>query len=747
MPSHPASSSTCTPSATALAAALCVLSLADPSLAQTAAATGDGTQGADTQTITVTATRRREPVRDVPLAVSAIDTDALVAAGAKDLADYIVTQPGINLSRGGRANSIVTIRGVATSGQSSATVGIYVDDVPVGSAHAFGDSVSAFDQRLLDLSTIEILRGPQGTLYGASSMGGLMKYVTAQPDTRKFAGSAGAQVTHTSGGGTGMTVNGVLNAPLSAGVAGLRVSAFYDREGGYVDATGPAGGTDINKGNASGARVALGLQPTREFSARFSAQTQTVKADGQSYIDWDFANRRPKAGDLERVDLRVAEPQKTTNTLLTATLEYDLGFARVSSITGKQTGKTNSTGDFSIIYSIFVPTITRSYSNIRPVTEKTTQEFRIVSQTRGAFDWLAGLYYGKETTELGQDIFQATAAQPDFRLNPLIFGPNAGFFADYKEYAVYGTGTLNVSDALAITFGARASKNDLDVLQRDGGVFASNKDSGGSSSDKPVTYLLAARYKINPTSSAYLRAASGYRPGGPNLAVLSVTGQPVSQQPTYQSDSLWSYEAGYKAALPRGLGTVDLSVYEIDWSDIQVIGFLAGGNFRTNAGKARIRGVDLATTLQATKDLSLTLALTHLDAKLAEASPIGAQTARAGSRLPYSARLSANASARYDFSLSGNPAFASLSVSRVGDRNTQFDGITSAPNYRLPAFTQVDLSGGVEIGAVKLGAFVRNLTDTRGLLNMDTSQTNFGGSTRASIIRPRTVGVSVALAF
>lgn len=721
-----------------------VLSAALPCAAQ---AQQSSTVEANAQTVTVTATLRREPIRDVPLAVSRIDTEALEASGAKDLKDYVMTQPGLNLSIGGRGNSIVTMRGVATSGQSSATVGFYVDDVPVGSSHAFGDGVSAFDQQLLDLSTIEVLRGPQGTLYGASSLGGLLKYVTTEPDTRTMAGSAGIQLASISGGGTSYTLSGVLNAPLSANVAGLRVSAFHNQDGGYVDTKGPVGAKDANKGDGTGARVALLVKPTKSLGLRISAQTQTVKSDNRSYVTYDFAKQSPAAGELDRLDLRVREPQSTRNELLSVTAEYDLGWARVSSITGKQKSKVDSTGDFSIIYSIFVPTITTAYSNIRPVTDKTTQEFRIVSQTKGAFDWLAGVFYAKEKSELGQDIFQATAAQPNYNSNPLLYGPNAGFFANYEETAVYATGTFNASPALAFTLGARASKNKLDVVQRDFGLFTTNSTSGGKSDESPNTWLLAARYKLDPTASVYARAATGYRPGGPNLSVLSVGGIPTSSPPTYKSDSLRSVEAGYKSAFGGKLGTVEASVYQIDWNDIQVIGFQAGGNFRTNAGTARVRGVDFTTTLRPTDGLTLVLTATSLDAKLTEASPIGAQTAKAGSRLPYSARVTANASARYDFQALGRPAFAALAVSHVGDRDTQFEGITSARNFKLPAFTQVDLNGGVEFGSIKLGAFVRNLTDERGLLNMDTSQVNFGGPAWASLTRPRTFGVTLGATF
>ncbi len=188
------------------------------------------------EVVTVTATRRREPLRDVPLRVETISTEGLERSGAGSLVDYVGNLPGVDVSSdGGPGRGQVSIRGINVGSAGTATVGTYVDEVAYGSSTAFGGAaVAALDMSLLDLHHIELLRGPQGTLYGAGAMGGLLKYVTNEPDTLEFSGKVGLGVRGIKGGALGHTENAVVNVPLSAGVAALRVAAFNDHDGGYI---------------------------------------------------------------------------------------------------------------------------------------------------------------------------------------------------------------------------------------------------------------------------------------------------------------------------------------------------------------------------------------------------------------------------------------------------------------------------------------------------------------------------------
>jgi len=189
------------------------------------------------QTIYVTASRRREPAREVPMQVDRLSADDLDKGGAKSLIDYLGGQTGVDVkTSGGAGMGSVSIRGVTTGDQTIPTVGTYIDDVAYGSSSAFAaGATTALDMSLLDLNHIEVLRGPQGTLYGAGAMGGVVKYVTNEPDTSEFSGKVSVGASATKGGGAGNTVSGVVNVPLKQDFAALRVAAFHDHDGGWVD--------------------------------------------------------------------------------------------------------------------------------------------------------------------------------------------------------------------------------------------------------------------------------------------------------------------------------------------------------------------------------------------------------------------------------------------------------------------------------------------------------------------------------
>ena len=308
-----------------------------PPAAPASAPTADEARRAETiERTTVTATRRREPVREVPVQVNTIDAEQLEREGARSLTDYLANQPGIEVkTTGGAGRGAVTIRGVSTGDQVSSTVGTYVDDVAFGSSSAFLLGAStALDLTMLDLRRIEVLRGPQGTLYGAGSMGGLLKYVTNEPDTYTLAGRVTLGGSKTESGGNSDTLGAMVNVPLSQGVAGLRVVALQDKDGGYVNAVGPAAGSDVNRGTTRGARASLLLLPAPGLSVRFSATGQEIKRDGIDAIDYTLAGQLVEGELLQRIAQR--EPYKVKIELASAEIQYDLKWARFDSITSWQ---------------------------------------------------------------------------------------------------------------------------------------------------------------------------------------------------------------------------------------------------------------------------------------------------------------------------------------------------------------------------------------------------------------------------
>lgn len=716
----------------------------------------ESTAGAtDLQEVVVTATRRAETLRNVPLAISVLTADELQSSGAKSLGDFLYAVPGVNFAKDGRDNrGTVTIRGVTTGALSTPMVGNYVDEVPVGSSSRFADGIAAFDQRLLDLERIEVLKGPQGTLYGASSMGGTLRYITRRPQLNDTSGTIGLELSDTDNGEVGYAVNGVLNAALSDTTA-LRIAAFDTETSGFVDATGAAAGRHLNSSTARGGRVSLLWAPTDALRVTFTGLLQRTTQDGTSFVDYRL-DGTPVVDEFTRANLRDREPQHQRNDLYSLDVEYGFGWASLHSISAYQKQNFTSKRDFGTIYGIFagffppfVP-ITNAIDNREADLKKWSQEFRLVSQAGDRFDWLAGVFYTHEDGVLAQSIAQTYAdGRP---ASPLLFGPGAGFDSTYKEFAFYATANFKPTSKLTLTGGVRAARNEQDVLQLNGGILAPGPNDRRSSKENPVTWLAAARYELTTTSNLYARVATGYRAGGPNLGLVDpTTGQPVAQTIAYDSDKLTSYEVGYKASLLDGALDVDLSAYWIDWKNIQQVVFRGGSAAISNFGNARIQGAELALTGRPLRWLQLGTAMSYIDAELRTDSPVGLQALR-GSSLPYTAKFTANVFARAEFPIAaGARGYLRIDQLFQDDVNTSFDRPStpaqSRPNFVLPSFQTTDLTIGVDFDRWTVGLYARNVFNESALLGADTTQAPFGGTVWATPIRPRTVGLTFTANF
>ncbi|HEY9025127.1 MAG TPA: TonB-dependent receptor plug domain-containing protein, partial [Burkholderiaceae bacterium] len=403
-----------------------------------------------TQTIYVTATRRREPAREVPMQVDRLSADDLDKGGARSLSDYLGDQTGVDVkTSGGTGMGSVSIRGVTTGDQTISTVGTYIDDVAYGSSSAFAaGSQTALDMSLLDLNHIEVLRGPQGTLYGAGAMGGVVKYVTNEPDTSGFSGKVAVGASATRGGGAGNTVNGVANIPLKADVTALRVAAFHDHDGGWVDVLGPAAGKNANKGDTNGGRVALLIEPSAHLHVRATALTQDIRRDNSDYTDVDPATGKPVDGWNRRTQV-LREPHAVRTSMGSVDLEYDFGGARLNSITSYQRSKMSLRYDLTPVYA---PLITQFFGytpdtvgeDEHTAVRKTTQELRLTSSAGGAVEWLAGLYWDKETGDLAQHVFDTGGGAGAIPVLADLDLPSR-----YQELAGYGDVTWNATSKLA----------------------------------------------------------------------------------------------------------------------------------------------------------------------------------------------------------------------------------------------------------------------------------------------------------
>lgn len=695
---------------------------------------GSASQGAATaasaprlETVTISATRRKELIREVPLSVTSIDTEQLQETGARSINDYLAAVPGVVLQNSGVIDGTgnIIIRGLTLGSDANSPTSVYLDDVPLARG-------SSFSLNLLDLSRFEVLRGPQGTLYGSSAIGGIVKYTSMQPDAGAFEGRGTLGLSRTSGGGNNTLVGGVLNAPLKKDVAALRLAAFRSDDKGWVNTLGPSTVEGVNGADSHGVRISGLVRPAAGLSVSATAMTQTINSDGSRRVPYDMATRQPAFGDLVFQPLGVREPTRAKRDLYSLTVDYDLQWARFTSVTARQKMRDDAVTDFQAFVPFF-PGATLAYSVSSMEQTKTTQEFRLVSQGRGSLQWLVGFFHDRLALDQNSnDTIEFGATKTPFQ--------NRVGSRDYSENSLYGTLTWDATADLALTGGLRLARYKQTDAAQSSPPLQSNRISF---SESARTYLLAARWRLTPASSLYARAANGYRPGGANYTAQDPAGNPIPGAPlSYGTDDAWTYEVGYKAQLSSGLA-VEATLFRTDWKDLQQFTTIAGlGSlgFTSNLGKARVNGFEAGTVWNATQDFSLTASLSLLDPKLLTDSA-GLQ-ASAGDRLPNSPKTAATVNGRYSFSAGGRPAFAALNVARVGARTT---GFPRAGNYyELPAYTQVDLSGGISFGRFDINGYVRNLGDKRGQLGAAVTP---GQPAFVQLIEPRTVGVTLNARF
>ncbi|MDQ0607369.1 iron complex outermembrane receptor protein [Variovorax sp. W1I1] len=695
--------------------------------------------------VTITATRRREPVREIPMQVNVMKAQALERAGAKNLADYVAEQPGVNLTSTGSVGGTLTMRGLTMGPvQGIATVGVYVDDVATGlsSAGANGGN-TPLDMGMLDLSHIEVLRGPQGTLYGAGAMSGVLKYVTNQPDTMEFAGSVKFGTSWTQGGGPGFTTGAVLNVPLKEDVAAIRFAAFTDQIGGSYDATGLARGRNIDRGHTDGGRVSLLLTPTRELTVRLTGTVQDVHRKGLGFEEMDKRTLRPWSRERTR-QLSANESVRNLTQLFGLDVEYDFGWARLNSITSAQDVKINTTADVTGLYGPLLGALRVPVASV-PINSaveqhRVSQEFRLTSRSGTTIEWLAGLYLNRERGS-NNGAMEANLIGGRSSLGLLTSTQSSR----YREEAVYGDVTWNVTPAFSLTGGVRLARNNQKYASRQTGqlVGAAGAEAAGTSSESSTTYLAAAKYTLSDTSTVYFRAASGYRPGGPNVLKANTDRNVV--QPTYNSDSLWSYELGYKADLLDRTLSLEAALYDIEWSGVQQPTRSGGFVFITNAGAARIKGSELTLNWKPSKEWRFTANAAAIDARLTEdAKGIGAT---AGTRLPHTPRFATTLGVTRNFSIADHPAYVGISARYTGKRDAGYRGSTALPSIAMPAYTLVDLQAGIDFKRFSVSAYVRNLANKRGIVSIETGLNANPNLVTAALVPARTIGFNVNVPF
>jgi outer membrane receptor protein involved in Fe transport len=682
--------------------------------------------------IVVTAQKREERLADVPQSVSVVTAAVLEQRAANQLLDFVDKIPGVSITTLGAGQTQVVIRGITVGADLGPTVGIYLDDVPVGGTNAFSNAADiAFDAALFDIDRVELLRGPQGTLYGASTMGGLLKYASKAPNPSDFDGQARAELSSTRSGSANYSAASAINIPLGDKLA-MRASAYYSRDGGYID-NATLGARNVNSSDIYGGRLDLGFQASETLEIRLTAFAQDIKRDGSIAADYTFAGR-PVSGRLSQ-NRQFNEFFNSKLRLASGTLALDLGPATITSITSYQHINTDYILDITAAYAAFgLPYSAFGYLNSKPF-DKFTQEVRLASNGDTRFRWLVGGFYTNEDVGNEQSfVLRDLAGQPAANTLYQLSAPTR-----YREYAAFGNATYQLVDNLDVSLGVRYAKNE----QRYESTSLFAVATPRRSSEGVVTYLANAIYKFSPTTSLYVRYATGYRPGGPNYDISDFAGNPVPAAP-FEADRIKSYEAGFRGATDNGGLSVELSAFHIDWSDIQITRFVNNFSVIGNAGGgATVDGGELVLTARPSRNLTVSGAFAYQDARLNQA-----ESALGGARherLPNVPRFTASVNVDHEMrQLASRPSFGAT-LRHVSDRTTGF-GTCGVVQYCLPDHVMVDLRSSIAVGPVTVRAFVKNLFDVRAQLaqKYGFASANLAGVATA---QPRTIGLGLSARF
>jgi outer membrane receptor protein involved in Fe transport len=694
-------------------------------------------------TIVVTAEKRSEDVQQVPMSISVIGEEQLDQMHATQLTDFAGYLPGFIVQDGGAPGlAILALRGIPPISAGS-TVATYIDETPLGSSSNYGaGSTVILDLLPYDFQGFEVLRGPQGTLYGATSLGGLVRYTTKAPDTEHTSARFGSDVSSISGGGDlGFGARGAFNLPLSPGKLALSVSAAHQDTPGYIDNV-RTGKKDQNESTQDAGRAALLWTPTEDVSFELQALTQHTDADSASYVALDAVTHQPIYGSLKD-DNYVPEPFRRNVDFYTATLNWNLGWADFVSATSYSETDSHVGTDASLTYGVLFPLFGAPSAGISLFTNdlklyKTTQEFRLASKPDDHIEWLAGAFWTRETSQQNQlASAQEFDGTPIAGLDPLAI---AGLPSTYKEYAFFGDLTYKFNTMFDVTGGVRWAHNSQDFEQISAGAILPTTATPGGSSEDVFTYSFTPRLHFGEDSMAYMRIASGYQPGGPNVVLPDVP-------PSVDASKLTNYELGFKSTFDEHRWLVNVAVFDIEWDNIQVSASNGVASYLANGGKARSRGLEFETLWSPIAGLRLGFNTAYTDSELTDDVPsIGGL---AGDALPGIPKWSGATTADYSFPVgSGWTGRVGGGIRYVGSRES--DIAHSPYAISLKSYAAADLNADISNDRWTVRFYVKNLTDRRVYTN-ETAILNAADGSIAQVrgvpLTPRTIGVGFDVNF
>ncbi len=739
--------------------------------------------------VIVTATKRAENIQDVPISITAITGEEIDRRGLVNAEDYLRGIPGVNQVDAPQGQSIV-IRGMETapSNQNFAaggTTATYFGETPTSSSAGVGSSTNV-DIKLVDIERVEVLRGPQGTAFGNSSMGGAVRTIPVPPKLDRIEGKVAAGYSMTSGGGDdNYNLQAIGNLPLITGKLGIRAVAYQSQDSGYYrNAAGSDAflqsaaarygaqavardADDVGAYYVRGGRIAALMQATDDLRFTLSYLAQKAEIDGTSVATTATYEQalyqvapehfvRGQTGGVSDMDIGIAN----------ATMEYDLGWGNLLATYSH----TKSGSTIALPFQVFGRDWPLSYYFDSDHRED-VGEVRLATQFSKTWNFLAGVYYEKLEDEAFVDYVwtgdPVTAGAVCVRCPGQRFIGDGLYDRELKQKAAFGEVSWEFLPKLTLTGGVRVYKYERTTAQElsgpllagnIGAVLANTDDLDASGSN------FRANLSYKPTEDALLYAgwAQGFRFGRAQPPLVQcdsngdglVDGTSISVESTgrVNSDDVDSYEVGAKLGLLNRRLTVDAAVFRMKWSNIPV-GVIAGTSaagcgitYTTNAGTAQSEGVELQAHFQITEPLRVDFGGSWIDASLTEDVPV--QGFKDGDRLPGSPEVNANVGAQYDFAIAGHRASVRLDSMYVGEF---YGNVQQSANTKSGDYVRLDASMRMLMGNLALDLFVRNLTDENAFtfrgVGVPAASRPIWGDFFGYRLRPRTVGLQLGYSF
>ena len=592
--------------------------------------------------IIVTAQKREQSILDIPFAISTFSEEDIKARGAMDIKDLQYSIPGLSITNNLPGQDRVQIRGAsAGAGIGLPTVGRYLDEVSVSSDQA----QRTLDVPLLDIARVEVLRGPQGTLYGAGSIGGTIKFISNSPDLEKVGGTLGIGINSTDGGSNGSEVNGVFNLPLIEGKLAMRIAMSSENIGGWIDNTA-TGQSDINEAERDFVRAKILFQPNESFDASLMWMNYSFNQDNNNH---EVSESGLGMAGLLNVKDRSATDERTVSTpfatpvaddwdLVNLTLNYGMENANLVSSTAYLDRTSNFFSE--TVNAFFPPNTYGSFEIDDRKTEMLTQEIRLNSTGDSRLNYTVGAFYRKTDTSQTQTLSYPSV----FPFPPQVTAGTAP--VDSESWAVFGELSYEVSDRLTTAFGLRYFEEDQEPsIFMLGGPEPVDMSPEDQSFDA-VTPRLNLLWSLSDDASVYATISKGFRSGGINGVGSTI--------PTFDPEEAMLYEIGGRGQFLDGKVFVDGAIYYMNYDDVQVTIAEAGRSRTTNAESASGPGADLALSINLTEALKFNMTAGYVGQEYDKVDSSSLSDVAEGDTPQYTPSRTASASLAYDFDWSSN---------------------------------------------------------------------------------------------